>query len=82
MVLIIVGRRWNAGEIIKEWIVRGKSSGKGKEWGRGLVPSRVFLWPIINQIYIREAHVLGNERNLVVVHQAQYGRHVNVNICM
>ena len=82
MVLIIVGRRWNAGEIIKERIARGKSSGKGKERGRGLVPSRVFLWPIINRIYIREAHVLANEWNLVVVHRARDGRRVNMNVCM
>ena len=45
------------------------------------MPSRVFLWPIINGIYIREAHVLSNEQNLVVVHRVWDGRRVNVNIC-
>ena len=64
--LFIVQRGWNGGEVIKEQIARGKGGGKGKERGRGLMPSRVLLWPIINGIYIREAHVLSNEWNLVV----------------
>ena len=80
-VLFVVRRGWNGGEVIKERIARGKGGGEGKEQGRGLMPSRVFLWPIINGIYIHEAHVLSNERNLVVVHRVRDGRHVNVNIC-
>ena len=82
MVLFVVRRRWDTGEVIKERIVGGKGRGKGKERGRGLMPSRIFLWPIINRIYIREAHVLGNEWNLVVVHRARDGRRVNVNVCV
>ena len=81
MVLFVVQRGWDGGEVIKEWIARGKGGGEGKERGRGLMPSRVFLWPIINRIYIREAHVLSNEQNLVVVHRVRDGRRVNVNIC-
>ena len=33
-VLFVVRTGWNGGEVIKEWIARGKGGGKGKEQGR------------------------------------------------